>query len=169
MSIETDESLWPEGAQWYGPEDSHMEWKEGFYKHENYIWYFKTSWSAWQKTTQSPLGIRKLIPRPTAPWPQVGVECEFSITGGKWTPCKIVGRDGYWFWLDVGDCRYSLHYPTVAFRPNSTLRDEVFGLVTKVIYDNSIEGLGGSKAVADRVTDLVMAEFDLTRKEKTDI
>jgi hypothetical protein len=52
------------------------------------------------------------------------------------------------------------------FRPIRTLRDEVFGLITKVIYDNSIEGLGGAKAVADRVADLVMAEFDLTRKQK---
>ena len=151
MSIETDESLWPEGAQWYGKRV--VGWLPGFYKLDDGRWYYKRLDEGDWNTVghQDPHEYRDLTPRPTAPWPQVGVECEYGPNSdGKFATCKILGKcDEYW-WIREEDMFITLHADTVTFRKSSTLRDDLIKL---------LDGY-------DWLADAVLEKYELKEKTK---
>ena len=162
MSIETDESLWPEGAQWYGPETKYHN--ACFYKQdEDGHWWicFGTTVSAWSLTGPNvPRKMGDLIPRPTAPWPQVGVECEFSPGPGSWLPCKVIGKYEGFVWLIGANGPVAYCMTDIKFRPICTLRDELAEVMRRKIS-------GTTELLPwETLADAVMDEFDLTRKQK---
>jgi len=163
MSIETDESLWPEGAQFYGPETKYHN--ACFYKQdEDGHWWicFGTTVSAWSLTGPNvPSKRDDLIPRPIAnqhdqgapvqPWPKVGVECEYDSTGlGHWRPCKVIGRHECFVWLTTSNGPFTAPSGKIVFRPIRTLRDDLIKL---------LDGY-------DWLADAVLEKYELKEKTK---
>lgn len=162
MSIETDESLWPEGAQWYGPETKYHN--ACFYKQdEDGHWWicFGKTVSAWSLTGPNvPSKRDDLIPRPSATWPQVGVECEYSLyDGDTWKACKIIGTYEDFIWVKDHSGVWTSFSKKIRFRPIRTPRDELIDVVTKAAR------VSNDTMFSDAV-DAILAKYELKEKTK---
>ena len=168
MSIETDESLWPEGAHWYikrrenndghapffaATLDSHPDHKDGKDISGKYYIVYDIYW--------------EVIPRPKAQWPQVGVECEYNYYDTNWQKCKILSKhDGfYWaicdkkpFTIETGDC--------FKFRPISTLRDDAIATIATAIYNSCSTSYTAAEKAANDALNILMAKYELKEKTK---
>jgi hypothetical protein len=153
MSIETDESLWPEGAQWYAKKDSYH--LSGFYKQHKHQWWFMRMRLApdgeWIVSSDQTKNRKKMIPRPKAPWPQVGDECEYSLyDGDTWKACKIIGIHEDFIWFKGSHEAFTAHRGNIKFRPIRTLRDDLIKL---------LDGY-------DWLADSVLEKYELKEKTK---
>ena len=84
--IKTDESVWPEGAEFYDKDI------EVFYKKIKGRMELLEVTGEWVKATCNKSDLSGMIPRPTKAFvPEVGVECEgFTTTlAGNWKWCKV--------------------------------------------------------------------------------
>jgi len=186
MSIENDESLWPEGAQFYiKPRLENRCHKEGFFART----------CAGGDTLKEGLRIDGqpyevytrfwgVNPRPTAnkydqgaptlPWPQVGVECEFSLDAGctyKW--CEVLGRHGRAVWLRTRHGYSAFFIDRAIFRPIRALRDEAVSVVEQALSEAYSSGPAGTQITdadlriyATAAVGGLMAKYDLKEKTK---
>jgi len=167
MSIETDESLWPEGAQFYIKQKPNNGAFTSFFART----------CGGDDTAKCGVNLSgagyhvyleywEVIPRQTAQWPQVGVECEYNPCGlGNWEPCKVIGRYEGFVWLATSGGPFTAPSNKIEFRPLRTLRDELLDIFAKETIPSNEPIDKVCDYISDAV-DTILAEFDLTRKQK---
>jgi hypothetical protein len=160
MSIETDETLWPDGAQWYIKPKENNKPNKPFFA----IDCIATSetregtkitgeqYEVWTEFWED-------IPRPPSPWPQVGVECEFSPGPGSWLPCKVIGKYEGFVWLLGANGPLGYRMMDIKFRPLCTLLDDL----VYVFIDHYGNPKGAESYIG--IAKAIMAKYEL--KEKT--
>jgi len=173
MSIENDESLWPEGAQWYLKPKANNKLNKPFFA----IDCIATSetregtkitgeqYEVWTEFWED-------IPRPPSPWPQVGDECEFSLDAGctyQW--CEVLGRHERAAWVRTRHGYSNFFIDKAMFRPTRTLRDEAVSVVKLALTTAYVEGqANGLISEADEpvyaaaAVDALLAKYDLKGK-----
>ena len=181
MSIENDVSLWPEGAQFYiKPKEGdhptffaktkidHPDFFDGIDVGGKYYVFYAAYWEAVHRPPANQGGQ-------TLPWPQVGVECEYSYDGGdSWRVCKILAVHAEHFWVVSGGEPFTVASKDGSkFRPIRTLRDDAIRVVELALSEAYSDGPASDRISSDTdqqiyaaaAVDALMAKYDL--KEKT--
>lgn len=148
--IKTDESVWPEGAEFYLPEteDTWPTYYKVCGKGIQYTCPSIMGWVHWEGDMPS-----SVIPRPTKTFvPEVGVECEYSLDGINWYVCKVMMFSLHSVFIkshkeNIYYCKeYSIELCRVIFRPIKSERElvvaEAFNILIRNVTAQPREWLG---------------------------